>query len=144
MPIHTANARDAALQRLRHANRWLIAGSVALTGVLSDVAANAFAGKTLKASSTGKHASGSRGSSSSGSSGTATQPLRPPAQAPQGTTTTEAPPSQESSQAAPSQESQQSAPESSQPAPESSQPAPESSQPAPSQEAAPPAVSGGS
>jgi hypothetical protein len=143
MPIHTANARDAALQRLRRTNRWLIAGSVVLTGVLSDVAANAFAGKTLKASSTGKPAGRSRGSSSSGSAGTSTHPLRPPAQAPRATTPTDAPPSQESSQAAPSQESQQAAPESSQPAPESSQPAP-SQETAPPQEAAPPAVSGGS
>ncbi|HWX97365.1 MAG TPA: hypothetical protein VNZ01_11000 [Solirubrobacteraceae bacterium] len=149
MPTHSTNARDAALQRLRRTNRWLIAGSVVLTGVLSDVAANAFAGKTIKA---GANAKKSGGSSSAGSSRVKAQPLSPPAQAPQGSTTTEAPPSQESSQAAPSQESQQSAPESSQqPAPsqESQQPAPSqeaapSQQAAPSQEAAPPAVSGGS
>lgn len=36
------------LRRLRHANRWLIAGSAALTGVLTAVAASAFPGKTLK------------------------------------------------------------------------------------------------
>jgi outer membrane biosynthesis protein TonB len=141
MPSHTtASARDAALRRLRRTNRWLIAGSVALTGVLSDVAANAFSGKTIKASST-KHAGGR---STGASSSTQTQPLAPPAQPPQGTTS-KAPPPQEPSQAAPSQESpQQPAPESQQPAPESQGPAPEAQQPAPPREAAPPAVSGGS
>ena len=34
MRTHTAHTRDAALRQLRRANRWMIAGSVALTGVL--------------------------------------------------------------------------------------------------------------
>src|ERR1700687_677061 len=95
---HTPNARDAALRRLSRANRWLIAGSVVLTGVLSDVAANAFAGKTIKSSTAAKR--GASGSSSR-SSTTASKPLSPPAQAPQAS---ESAPSQESSQQAPSQE----------------------------------------
>jgi hypothetical protein len=115
MSIHTPDARDAALKRLSRANRWLIAGSVLLTGALSDVAANAFAGKTIKSSNAGKRGTGS---SSSGSSTTPSKPLSPPAQAPQAS---EPNPSPESSQQAPSQEQQ-----------------------APSQEASPPAVSGGS
>ena len=36
--------RDAALRRLDRVNRWLIAGSVALTGVFTEVAASAFPG----------------------------------------------------------------------------------------------------
>ena len=143
MPINSTSARDAALQRLRRTNRWLIAGSVLVTGVLTDVAANAFAGKTIKASSTPKRSGHSHGGSSST---TSTQPLRPPAQAP--TTSTEAPPAQESQQAAP-ESSQQSAPsQESQSAPsQESAPAQEaapSQEAQPSQETAPPAVSGGS
>ena len=38
---HTTHTRDAALRDLQRINRWMIAGSVILTGVLSDVAANA-------------------------------------------------------------------------------------------------------
>src|SRR5258708_22717934 len=52
--LHTPGTRDAALRRLARANRWLIGGSVALTGVLTDVAANAFSGHTVHTSSTGK------------------------------------------------------------------------------------------
>ena len=48
MRTHTTHARDAALRKLRRLNRWMIAGSIALTGVLADVAANAFPGKTIK------------------------------------------------------------------------------------------------
>ncbi len=45
MRNHTTHTRDAALRRLSHINRWLVAGSVVLTGVLADVAASAFPGK---------------------------------------------------------------------------------------------------
>jgi hypothetical protein len=141
MSKHTTRARDAALQRLSRANRWLIAGSVVLTGVLSDVAANAFAGKTIESSPAGKRGAGS---SSPGYSTTPAKPLSPPAQAPQ---SSESSPSQESSQPAPSQEQQAPSQEASPPAApsqESSQPAPSQEQQAPSQEASPPAVSGGS
>ncbi|HWX45788.1 MAG TPA: hypothetical protein VNY52_10765, partial [Solirubrobacteraceae bacterium] len=47
-PPHTTRSRDVALRRLAHCNRWLIAASAALTGVLTAVAASAFPGKTLK------------------------------------------------------------------------------------------------
>src|SRR5690349_3919090 len=80
MSRHTTHTRDAALRRLSHANRWLIAGSVALTGVLTEVAANAFPGKTL-----GKTASRSRSATNGGGSRstTTTAPLQPPAAPPQ-------------------------------------------------------------
>ena len=48
---HSSHTRDAALRRLTSANRWLIAGSVALTGILAEVAAQAFPGKKLASAS---------------------------------------------------------------------------------------------
>src|ERR1700719_2884979 len=97
MRLHTTHTRDAALRELRRLNRWLIAGSVVLAGVLADVAANAFPGKTIKASTT-KH-KGTSGKSG-GSSTKPAQPLKPPAAAPEASTGSS--PSGESS--APSQE----------------------------------------
>ena len=47
MPRNPSLARDAALRRMRRANRWLIAGTVAATGLLTDVAAQAFPGRTI-------------------------------------------------------------------------------------------------
>jgi hypothetical protein len=51
MAVHSTHTRDAAMRELRKINRWLIAASIILTGLLSDVAANAFPGKAGKASS---------------------------------------------------------------------------------------------
>ncbi|MGH2879324.1 MAG: hypothetical protein ACRDK4_06960 [Solirubrobacteraceae bacterium] len=156
-PIHS-NARDTALRRLGRANRWMIAGSVALTAVFSEVAASAFPGRKTTGG-THSHA----GSKSSGSAGA----LKAPSEAPESTTTPEVSPSQEappaqessapkeSSEASPSQEAappQEEAPthEAAPPAEESAPvkesapaPAPEPA-PAPVQESAPPVVSGGS
>jgi hypothetical protein len=50
MRHHTPSTRDAALSRLKSANRWLIGVSVALTGVFTAVAANAFPGRTIRSS----------------------------------------------------------------------------------------------
>jgi len=44
----TTRTRDVALRRLAHVNRWLIAGSAALTGAFTAVAAGAFPGRTAK------------------------------------------------------------------------------------------------
>ncbi|HEV7163334.1 MAG TPA: hypothetical protein VGN25_08780 [Solirubrobacteraceae bacterium] len=147
MRIHTTHTRDAALRQLHTVNRWMIAGSVVLTGVLSDVAAHAFPGKTTKSiagtkGTASKHAKKSR-------SHTTTGVLKPPAQAPK-TTSTEAtpPPEARSSETPPAQESA----EESAPARESApaqQEAPPAQEPAPAQESAPPqqeapVVSGGS
>ncbi|HXB65770.1 MAG TPA: hypothetical protein VNV42_12950 [Solirubrobacteraceae bacterium] len=84
---HTSRTRDAALRRLRHANRWLIGGSAALTGVLTAVAASAFPGKTLKQIH-GSPTRDSQRSTHAGNhgSGTATggsSTLKAPSQAPQ-------------------------------------------------------------
>jgi hypothetical protein len=136
MSPHNTHTRDAALRKSRRINRWLIAGSITLTGVLADVAANAFPGKTVKAAATSKgksSSSHSKRSSAASPSTSSTQPLKPPAQAPQATT--ESAPSQEST---PSQEAGTT--HESAPAQES---APEAShESAPAQEA--PVVSGGS
>jgi hypothetical protein len=131
MRNHTTHTRDAALRDLHRMNRWMIAGSVLLTGVLSDVAAHAFPGKTVKAKTSAKAPSSTP---TKHHSSTSTGVLKPPDQAPK--TSTEATPPQEagSSESAPAHESA--------PAPESS-PAP-AQESAPAQEPAPPVVSGGS
>lgn len=85
MRLHHAHTRDSSLRRLTLANRWLIAGSVALTGVLTEVAAQAFPGKA-KASSTKNTAQSGKAHSKThgGSSPASTQKsITPPTEAPQ-------------------------------------------------------------
>jgi outer membrane biosynthesis protein TonB len=92
-------ARDAALRRLRILNRWLIAGSVTLTGVLAEVAAHTFPGKTVRTADT-RHDSRRPGAGAAVSKGTAA-PLRAPVQAPQAVNThTSTTPSAEGSSSA--------------------------------------------
>lgn len=82
MQPHTPRTRDAALSRLKSANRWLIVASAALTGIFTAVAANAFPGRTIKTKS-GTAASITQKSS---------ERLRAPARAPQSSEdSTEAP-----------------------------------------------------
>jgi hypothetical protein len=147
MPIHTVDKREAALRQLHRITRWLIAGSVVLTGAFVEAAAHAFPGRATKTASTSKVKR--TGARVGRPSRTTTHPLQPPAHAPQATTE-----SSPSSQSAPSQESPAASQE---PAPE---PAPahesaEAEEPAPAQESAPahesppaeesaPVVSGGS
>ena len=158
MPIHTTHTRDAALRELGRLNRWLVAGSVVLTGAFAEAAANAFPGKTSKPAA-------ARGTKSSAirvhtPAKTATHPLQPPAQAPQAATeaqsSTQAAPAQESAPAqethesaqksAPAQESHESAPaQEPAPAPETHESAPaQEPAPEPEPEASAPVVSGGS
>jgi hypothetical protein len=129
MRTHSAHTRDAALSRLKRINRWLVVGSVALTGALAEVAASAFAGRTLKPSTS---KSGGKSATPGQSGTTSTQPLAPPAQPPDG----ETPASGESARP-------QATPESSAPAPQASPEAPRESAP-PASESTPPATSGGS
>jgi hypothetical protein len=136
--LHTSHSRDAALRRLRGVNRWLLAGSAALTGVLTDVAANAFPGHSKRAAtpSAKPHHSSSKA-------------LKPPSQAPRPATTaqqtTPAPaPAEpaapaESSSPAPAEETPAPAPEA-----QTEAPAPETHQEAPAPEPSEPVVSGGS
>lgn len=149
----TVNARDAALRKLSRINRFLIAGSVTLTAVLADVAANAFPGKTLHPhpqakvkGTTARHHSKSP-SSGAGSTSTNSQ-LRPPSQAPEAALEpkTESGSGEESapaSEPAPAEETTPTPARESAPAPEPTpEPAPVE-EPAPAQESAP-VVSGGS
>jgi hypothetical protein len=56
----SSHSRDAALRRLSRCNRWLLAGSVTLTGMFSALAAQAFPGKTRTAKGVGPSGKASR------------------------------------------------------------------------------------
>jgi hypothetical protein len=146
MRPHTTHTRDSAVRRLSLSTRWMIAGSVALTGALSEVAAQAFPGKTLKA--TGPHASsaakagGARYSHSQSSSSPLAAPSRVPQSTPERTTERQATP--ERTKATPEAHSEATPEAHSEAAPEArSEATHETSTPA---QAAPeaPVVSGGS
>ena len=148
MRRHSADTRNAALTQLSRVNRWLLAGSVLLTGVFAEIAANAFPGKTR---SSGAHsARGGTGHTTSTSTGA----LKPPAKAPQPAPEHESGAAGEAGASSPSPEGNapsgesaapqsQAAPEA--PAPAESQPPQESTpSPEPAPEASGPVVSGGS
>ncbi len=107
----SSNLREAGLRKIAIVRRWLLAGSVTLTGVLAAVAANAFHGKTIKPSGTGATSQSSAseapnraGQSPAESSQGSSSSLTPPAQAPQSTETGE--PVHEPSPAEPSEAAQ--------------------------------------
>jgi hypothetical protein len=148
MRFHTTHVRDSSLRRLSRINRWMIAASVALTGLFTEAAAHAFPGmSTSKPASAGKrtHSHHShRAHSSTSRSKTAPKTLHPPESAPQATVQSSAPAEAERSEA-PAEEP---APERT-PAEEPAAPEPEiahesAPEPAPEQESAPPVISGGS
>lgn len=122
MRIHTTHTRDAALQQLHRMNRWLLAGSVLLTGAFTEVAAHAFPGRTVKktaAAGARTKARAHRGSASrrsSTSTGSAA-PLKQPAQAPQVVETSSSPSARSEASSPPADAPHESAPES-QPEPE--------------------------
>jgi len=146
--IHTTHTRDAALLKLKRVNRWLIMGSIVLTGVLADVAASAFPGKTK---TTAKGATRThRHTKKSDPVGV----LAPPAKAPESSSSGEGsadPPSEgsagEGSSAAEGSSAGESPQSSEAPSPETSA-APKSSSEAqseaPAAESSGPVVSGGS
>src|SRR5665213_3095169 len=141
IPPHSSHLRDAGLRRLVLTKRWLLAGSVTLTGVFTAVAANAFPGKTIKSS--GARATNAGHSSKTSTPHQSTQnsqgsscSLQPPAQAPQSTTPQESAPAQEPTPAHEPTPAQGSAPAQESAPVEHSEPA----QPAPEA----PVVSGGS
>jgi hypothetical protein len=144
MRFHTTHVRDSSLRRLSRINRWMIAASVALTGLFAEAAAHAFPGKsTSKPASSNKRARSHHthhAHSSASKSATAPQSLHPPESAPQATVES-APPSEAEHSEAPAEEPS--------PAEESAAPEPEIvrervPEPAPERESAPPVVSGGS
>jgi hypothetical protein len=156
-PRHTTHTRDAALSKLARINRLILAGSVTLTGVLADVAAHAFPGRTPHSHSVSTTKPAARQTHSVRAPSSSSGSLHPPAEAPkpagetkvesapeQPATTSESPPS---SQAAPAQESAGSESKSTpEPAP-AQEPTPQPThepEPAPAQEEPAPVVSGGS
>jgi hypothetical protein len=89
MSPHDSDRRDSSLRKLALANRWLLAGSVALTGVLTEVAAQVLPGRAKATSSAPSHAatrpkSAKRGTSGSRTAGSAKQ-LTAPSEAPAAT-----------------------------------------------------------
>ncbi|HEX4564192.1 MAG TPA: hypothetical protein VH115_07015 [Solirubrobacteraceae bacterium] len=147
---HSTGTRDAALRRLTSANRWLIAGSIALTGILSEVAAQAFPGKKLGSAG----AAGARTSTTTRHAPSASsEGFHPPEQAPQasgesqGAPESQAPQSGSGSSESPPRSGESAPPssESSPPSSEATPPAETRAQPAPESSAeSPPVVSGGS
>jgi hypothetical protein len=79
------HTRDAALRKLTILNRCLIAGSVTLTGVLAELAAHAFPGRTVPTADT-RHGTRRAGDGATSPRRTA-DPLRAPAQAPRAANT---------------------------------------------------------
>jgi len=86
------NARDAGLELIGRVNRWMIAGAVAASGLVSLVASQSFHGRTVSSGTASGASSSQSSSSSSGSSsnsgstssagGTAIQqPAQPPSTA---------------------------------------------------------------
>ncbi len=147
---HTTHTRDAALRDLHRINRWMIAASVVLTGVLSDVAANAFPGKSAKHASPSPRKSAKKKHASKTSTGILRAPAQPPAR-PESEPAQESPPSEPAHESAPSESAREAAPpqeaapeQESAPAQEAAPaPEPEPSREAPA-EAEAPVVSGGS
>jgi len=77
-------ARDAGLRKLAAARRWILAGSVTLTGVFVAVAANSFPGKKTTGAVVARDDQGRSETTAEGSS-----ELGPPAQAPESVETRE-------------------------------------------------------
>jgi hypothetical protein len=84
MTSKAATTRDAGLALIGQINRWMIAGAVALSGVISIVAARSFHGHTTSSSSAVSQPASSSSSTSSGSSssgGGLSQPSQAPSSA---------------------------------------------------------------
>ncbi len=79
------SARDAGLALISRINRWLIAGAVGLTGVISLAAAHAFHGRTVATSSVSAAPAASSQPASNPNAGSGSglqQPTSAPAPAP--------------------------------------------------------------
>jgi outer membrane biosynthesis protein TonB len=144
LPHNNTHARESSLRKLTRINRWLVAASVALTGLFVEAAAHAFPGKSAaRTAAAAKHAHTlAHRHDRTGHSSTHTHSLNPPAQPPQATTESSAPAEPAAPQeSAPSEEAAHEAAPIEERARE-----PEvthESAPAPAEEA-PPVVSGGS
>lgn len=76
------NARERGLVLVSRINRWMIAGAVALTGVVSLVASQSFHGRTLSRASAVSQSSSGSSASGGGSSGSIQQPAQAPSSMP--------------------------------------------------------------
>ncbi len=138
--------RDSSLRRLSRVNRWLLAGSLTLTGVLTDVVAHAFPGSAHASSSSSvakatrhKHVSHT---SPHGSPSTST--LKPPAEAPEASESSSEGSSEAPIEPAP-EATHEAAPAKATPREPEPEPAPEpEAAPEPAPQAEAPVVSGGS
>jgi outer membrane biosynthesis protein TonB len=135
---HNSRARDSSLRKLTKVNRWLLAASVALTGLFAEAATHAFPGKnTAHAASTAAKHMRARSVHPHHAAPTHTKSLSPPQQLPQATTESATP---EEPTAAPGTPPAEAAP-----APEESTPVEEPTHEAePAQAVEPPVISGGS
>lgn len=85
-PTDPFQLRAAGLRRLARVKRWIVAGSVTLTGALAAVAANAVPGKTingLRSQATSELGVGETAALAERSGEGSSSTLTPPAQAPQ-------------------------------------------------------------
>ena len=85
VPDNPRQMREIGLRRLLLAKRWILAGSVTLTGILAAVAANAFPGKTIAtpaSKTTSEQRAGEASSSTESSGESSSESVTPPAQAP--------------------------------------------------------------
>lgn len=84
MASRSVTTRDAGLALIGRINRWMIAGAVAFSGVISVVAARSFHGRTVASSSgaLSQPAQASSSSSSGSGSGSSGGGLSQPSQAP--------------------------------------------------------------
>lgn len=83
----SSERRDAGLRLISRINRWMVAGAVGLTGVISLVAEHSFRGRTVTAAGAIQRQPAAPSSSSSGSAGASAPSsdeggLQQPAQAP--------------------------------------------------------------
>jgi hypothetical protein len=153
MRRHATHDRDNSLRRLSRVNRWLIAASLTLTGVLTEVAAHAFPSSAAGSGAAPAHAKHKRQRAHNSRPAThhapSTSALKPPAHAPEASESG-AEPSGEVTSEPSAEATHEAVPEAAPPA-EGSAPAPEAApevQPAPEPthetEASTPVVSGGS
>ncbi len=83
MSPRAVTARDAGLNLIARINRWMIAGAVALSGLISVAAARSFHGRTTTPTGAATSQPSSSSSSSSGSSSSSDgSGIQPPPQAP--------------------------------------------------------------
>jgi hypothetical protein len=145
---HNTHVRDHALRKLTWINRWLIAASVALTGLFAEAAAHAFPGKSAAhTAAAANHANANAHHRHHVShTSTRTQSLNAPQQPPQATSESSAPAEAAPREQAPTEEAPHESAHAKESAPVEPAPEPEATHeatPAPAGEA-PPVVSGGS